>query len=81
MKGISDQDHENAQQVWNIIKTLGFYHNTYLKTDVLLLADVSETFQNTCLKKCKLDLAHIYTVSGLSWQTLLKTATEFCGHE
>ena len=47
MKGISDQDHEHAQQVWNTVekKTLGCYHNTYLKTDVLLMADVFETFR------------------------------------
>ena len=34
MKGISDQDYEHAQQVWNTMekKTLGCYHNTYLKT-------------------------------------------------
>ena len=31
MKGISDQGHEHAQQVWNILekKTLGCFHNTY----------------------------------------------------
>ena len=52
MKGISDQDHEHEQQVWNTMekKTLGCYHDTYLKTDVLLLADVFEIFRNTCLK-------------------------------
>ena len=52
MKGISDQDCEHAQQVWNTMEkmTVGCYHNTYLKTDVLLLADVFETFLNTCLK-------------------------------
>ena len=54
MKGINDQDHEHAQQVWNGITprheniTLGDYHDTYFKTDVLLLADVFETFWNTC---------------------------------
>ena len=34
MKGISDQDYEHAQQVWNTMekKTLGCYHHTYLKT-------------------------------------------------
>ena len=54
MKGINDQDHEHAQQVWNRITprheniTLGDYHDTYFKTDVLLLADVFETFWNTC---------------------------------
>ena len=83
MKGISDQDYEHAQQVWNTMekKTLGCYHNTYLKTDVLLLADVFETFRNTCLKNDKLDPAHFYTVPGLAWQALLKTVAESCEHE
>ena len=83
MKGISDQDYEHAQQVWNTMekKTLGCYHDTYLKTDVLLLTDVFETFRNTCLKNYKLDPAHFYTAPGLAWQALLKTAAEHCEHE
>ena len=83
MKGISDRGYEHAQQVWNIMekKTLGCYHDTYLKTDVLLLADVFETFRNTCLKNYKLDPAHFYTAPGLAWQALLKTAAEYCEHE
>ena len=65
MKGISDQDHEHAQQVWSTMekKTLGCYHDTYLKTDVLLLADVFETFQNTCLKNYGVDPAHRTRIS------------------
>ena len=68
MKGISDQDYEHAQKVWNIMekKTLRRYHDTYLKTDVLLLADVFETFWNTCLKNYKLDPAYFYTTPGLA---------------
>ena len=60
MKGISDQDYEHAQQVWNTMekKTLGWYQDTYWKTDVLLLADVFETFWDTCFKNYKLDPAH-----------------------
>ena len=83
MKGISDRDYEHAQQVWSTMqkKTLGCYHDTYLKTDVLLLADVFETFRNTCLKNSKLDPAHFYTAPGLAWQALLKTAAEYCQHD
>ena len=68
MKGISDQDYEHAQQVWNTMerKTLGCYYDTFLATDVLLLADVFETFRNACLKKFKLDPAHFYTAPGLA---------------
>ena len=52
MKGISDEDYEYAQQVRNTMekKALGCYHDTYLKTDILLLADVFETFRDTYLK-------------------------------
>ena len=62
-------------------KALGYYHNTYLKTHALLLADVFETFRETCLKHYKLDPAHFYTAPGLAWQALLKTAAEYCEHE
>ena len=83
MKGISDEDYEHAEQVWNTMekKTLSRYHNTYLKKDVLLLADVFDTFRNTCLKNYKFDPAHLYTAPGLAWQALLNTAAEYCEHE
>ena len=68
MKGISDQDYEHSEKVWNIMekKTLVCYPDTYLKTDVLLLADVFETFRNMCLKHYKLNPAHFYTAPGLA---------------
>ena len=82
-KGISSQDHEHAQQAWNNIekKTLGCSHDTYLKTDVLLLPDVFEAFRDTCLKNYGLDPAHFYTAPGLAWQALLKIAAGYCEHK
>ena len=70
MKSISGHDYEHAQQVWNTMKkkTLGHYHDSYLKTDLLLLADVFQKFRNTCLENYKLVLAHFYTAPGLAWQ-------------
>ena len=53
-------------------KNLGCFHDMYLKTDVLLLADVFETFRDTCLQHYKLDPAHFYTVPGLAWKVALK---------
>ena len=74
MKDISDKDYEHAQQVWDSMdeKTLGCYHDVYLKTDVLLLADVFENFRDVCLQHYKLDPAHFYSAPGLAWQAALK---------
>ena len=47
----------------------------------MLLADVFETFWNTYLKNYKLDPPYFYTAAGLAWQTLLKTAAEYCEHK
>ena len=39
------------------IKNLGEYHNLYVQSDTLLLADVFETFQNKCIEIYELDPA------------------------
>ena len=41
-------------------------------TDVMLLADVFETFRRTIMKQYKLDPAHFITAPGLSWTACLK---------
>ena len=60
--------------VWETFgcKTLGDYHDLYVKTDVTLLADVFENFRNLCIVQYGLDPAHHYTSPGLSWDALLK---------
>ena len=62
------------QEVWRFfgIKNLGEYHDLYLKTHVMLLADVFENFRKTCIRHYGLDPAHFYSVPGVSWDGLLK---------
>ena len=72
--GISDEDYVHAKQVWEAFEceNLGDYHDLYLAVDVILLADVFETFRKTCLRHYGLDPAHYFTSPGLSWDALLK---------
>ena len=70
----SEADYIHAQNVWSKfnMKTLQDYHDLYLTTDVLLLADVFETFRDLSMRYYGLDPAHYYTAPGLSWDACLK---------
>ena len=74
MSSISEEDYQHAQRVWKEfgIRDLGDYHDLYLRTDVVLLANVFEAFRDTCLNHYKLDPAHFYTSPGLAWRACLK---------
>ena len=71
---ISDDDYRNAEEVWNTfgIKNMGEYHDLYLRSDILLLADVFPNFRETCLLCFGLDPAHYVSSPGLAWDAMLK---------
>ena len=63
---ISEKDYLKALDIWNVFKinSMGGYHDLYLKTDVLLLADVFEKFISTCLDYYRLDTCHYFSSPG-----------------
>ena len=71
---ITNDEYNHAKKVWKVfnIKTMGEYHDLYLKRNVLLLADVFESFRKNCLQYYKLDPCHYFTSPGLSWDAMLK---------
>ena len=74
MSGISAKDYQHTCKVWNEfgLKNMGDYHDLYLETDVILLANVFESFRKVCLDNYGLDPAHFYTAPGLAWKACLK---------
>ena len=73
-EGITDEEYAHAQKVWNTfnIKNLGEYHDLYVQSDTLLLADVFENFRDKCIEIYELDPAHFLSAPGLAWQACLK---------
>ena len=74
MEDISDTDYAHANNVFKKfdIKNLGEYHDLYVRSDTLLLADVFENFRNACMKNYELDPPHFVSLPGLAWQACLK---------
>ena len=74
MEDISEIDYRHALKVFNKfnIKNLGEYHDLYVQSDTILLADVFESFKNLCIETYKLDPAYFLSLPGLARQACLK---------
>ena len=74
MENIDDIDYRHGNNVFKRfkLKNLGEYHDLYVQSDTLLLADVFENFRKTCLKVYELDPVHFLLLPGLAWQACLK---------
>ena len=74
LENISETDYAHANNVFKKfnINNLGEYHDLYVRSDTLLLADIFENFRQSCLKNYELDPAHFVSLPGLAWQACLK---------
>ena len=75
MEDITNIDHRHAKKrVFKSLndKNLVDYHDLYVQSDTLLLADVFENFRNKYTEIYELDPAHFLSAPGLAWQACLK---------
>ena len=74
MENIDDIDYRHGNNVFKKfkLKNLGEYHDLYVQSDTLLLADVFKKFRSMCIKVYELDPAHFLSLSGLAWQACQK---------
>ena len=74
LEDVSNKDYFLAQKVWDEFETrnLGEYHDLYVQTDTLLLADVYEKFRDKCIEIYGLDPSYFLSAPGLAWQECLK---------
>ena len=71
---ITDEDYNHAKKIWEVftIKSLGEFHDLYVQSDTLLLADVCENFRDRCINTYELDPVHFLSSPRLGWQACLK---------
>ena len=74
MEDITDAAQRHPKRVLKSLnnKNLGDYHDLYVQSDTLLLADVFENFRNKCIELYELDPAHFLSALGLAWEVCLK---------
>ena len=74
LEDITDKDYAHAQKVFRELKLkiIGDYHDLYVQSDTLLLADVFENFRNKCIEIYELDPVRFLSTPGLAWQARLK---------
>ena len=75
MEDITDANYTNARNVCKDfeVKDLDEYHDLYVPSDTLLLADVFNNFL-MCLEIYWIDLVHFLSAPELAWEAALKKA-------
>ena len=78
MENITETDYIHANNVFKTFKlnNLGDYHDLYVQSDTLLLANIFQNFRKACIKTYELDPAHFISLPGLAWRACLKKTGE-----
>ena len=71
---ITDKDYTHAQQVFKELKlkNIEYYHDLYVQSDTLLLADVFEKFRNKSIEIYELDPANFFFCTRIIMTSLFK---------
>ena len=74
LEEITDENYIRAQKVFEEfkLKNLVDYHDLYVHSETLLLADVFENFRNKCIEIYEHYPAHLLSALAISWQACLK---------
>ena len=74
MENITSVEYRYAKRVFKNFnnKDISDYHDLYVRSDILLLADVFENSRNKCIEIYELDPDNFLSAPGLAWQTCLK---------
>jgi len=77
-KECTDEEYQRVLEVRKrfSFKTYKDEHDTYLKLDVCLLADIFENFRRTCFKSYGLDPIWYVSLPSYSWDTMLKNISD-----
>ena len=74
LEDITNEDYIHAQKIFEELKlkNLGNYHDLYVQSDTLFLADVFENFRNKCIEIYELNPARFLSAAGLTRKACLK---------
>ena len=68
MENIDDIDYRHGNNMFKKfeLENLGQYHDLYVQSSTLLLADAFENFRDMCIKEYEFDPAHFLSLPGLA---------------
>ena len=68
MVSVTDADYKHVKRVWEDcgLENLNQYHDVYIQSDTVLLADIFESFRNKFLEIYELDPAHFLSAHELT---------------